>query len=109
LELTEEFFKCVAENHISTVIVNELTAKMDNEKSDLDFIDVDETGLNIPAEIADAAALLGANVSSSSYTQQDVVTKIEQIKTRVDCPTLISENDTIVGELGTTQIIFFKI
>ena len=109
MELTEEFFKCVAENHISTVIVNELTAKMDNEKSDLDFIDVDESGLNIPAEIADAAALLGANVSSSSFTQQDVVTKIEQMKTRVDCPTLISENDTIVGELGTTQIIFFKI
>ena len=107
--MTEEFFKCVAENHTSTVIVNELAAKVEKEKSDLDFIDADEIDLKIPAEIADAAALLGANVSSSSYTQQDVVSKIEQMKTRTDCPILISENDTIIGELGTTQITFLDI
>ena len=101
--LTEDFFKNVAENHQSTMIVNELTAKVDKEKSDLDFIDIDEIGLRIPEEITEAALFSGASVSPCSNTQRDVVTKIEQIKIQVDRPALTSANDTIIGELGKTQ------
>ncbi len=90
----------MAENQQSTMIANELNAKLDKEKSDLDFIHIDEISLNVPAEITDAATLLGANVSSYSNTQQDVVTKIEQMKTQVDCQTFTSESDSIIGELG---------
>ncbi|CBY17790.1 unnamed protein product [Oikopleura dioica] len=105
--LTDDFFKSVAENQQSTMIANELNAKLDKEKSDLDFIHIDEISLNVPAEITDAATLLGANVSSYSNTQQDVVTKIEQMKTQVDCQTFTSESDSIIGELESIDGQFF--
>ena len=101
-DLTNDFFKSVAEDQQATLIVKKLNTKLDTEtETGPILIGFEDLCLNVPAEISEAAAHLGANVSSNSETQKDIVAKVEQMKSELECETLSVKTDQSTRELGT--------